>query len=232
MKNTTEEQMLQSISDTIINPLVSAAVKEKGENPLENTNQYEKRLREQLKTPLKQLQERLQAAVRSLIDRGQWPQDNRYQNVKKAFQDEQQMISSMSEGKTLQNLFNFTAEELTNFYLIGLDLFHQTHYEDASNVFLLLTQLNPLIGNFWSGLALSEEKRGELQDASNAYLFAAGLEEETLAPHIDAIRCLLLLKQEQEAKRILQIAQERVKTEESLKKFKPEIDKLSKLIKD
>lgn len=139
--------------------------------------------------------------------------------------------NEIEQCKTLQDLFHFTNEELSNFYTTGVQLYNQSHYEDASNIFLLLTQLNPLISSSWSSLALAEEKRGELQDAVHAYLIAAGLEENTLTLYMDAIRCLLLLKKTEEAKRIIEIASHRAETEELLKKSKNELNEFIQQIK-
>jgi type III secretion system low calcium response chaperone LcrH/SycD len=224
VKIITDEEMIQHAEDTLITPLVLAAADERTKTELENRNHYINRLKEQLKGSFRELQTRLKTAVQHLINQGLWPlPDERYQAAMELFCDETKLKEKINQGKFLQEILHFTNEEIANFYVEAVELFHRAHYQDACHVFLLLTQFNPMISHFWTGLALSEEKCGELQEAFNAYLFAAGLAEDTLVPYMDAARCLILLNRKEDAKKLLQEAYHRAEAEEQLASFKKDI---------
>lgn len=220
MRKRTHPDLIHSIID----PLVAAAVEEKPKTSLETDAHYTKRLQEQLKHSFKQFQSRLQSAVKFLTKHGKWPQDARHRKAWEVLNDHEKWNRELNQGKTLQELLHFSDEELQDFYSEAWELHQHSRYEDASHIFLLLTQLNPKVGAFWFALAVSEEMRGELPDALNAYLLAAELEFHTLDPYVQAARCLLISNRKEDARKVLSVAVERADVEADLKIFKKQVE--------
>ena len=71
-----------------------------------------------------------------------------------------------------------------------------------------------------------EEQCGNLADAKFSYLFAAELEEASLAPYLHAAKCLLKLDQAQEAITVLNRAMERIKDNPLLENWKPKVEEM------
>ena len=135
------------------------------------------------------------------------------------------------KGKTLQELVPFSDEELVNFHQEGAERFNKGLYDDACDIFLFLTQVNPKVGSFWYGLGMAEEKANHIQNALNAFILAAELETSTLVPYLHAATCFLSLDKVKEAKEFLQHALERTKEEHDLLKDKHLVEKMLRSIK-
>jgi type III secretion system low calcium response chaperone LcrH/SycD len=223
-------QYEQAVFHNIIEPVVDAAVKERPKISLETDPHFNKRLKEQLKHSFKQFQHRLHAAIKLLAKHGTWPADEQHQKAWEILKDHKICSTKLEQGETLQEVLHFSDKELQNIYAEGWELQKHLRHEDASNIFLLLTLLNPKVGIFWLTLGIAEEMRGELQEALSAYLLAAELEFHTLDPYIHAARCLLILKRKDEAKKVLHDAIERAEEDAELKIFKKDIEHMLRSI--
>jgi len=210
----------------IIDPIVAQATDERPKTPLETDAHYAERLKKQLVQSLKHFQTRLQAAVKCLVDHHKWPKSVHREKILDLWQDQETWNNEIAKGKVLQEMIHCTDHELEVIYTLGFTLYNQAKYEDAGNIFLFLTQLNPKVGAFWSALGTAEERLGELKDAANAYLLAAELEFDTLSPYLHAAKCLLKLGRANDAKKVLQVAIDRSETESDLKKYQKDAEQM------
>lgn len=217
MKKSKKSDCEEQLQKQFIEPLVEAAVQEKPLQNLESPAHFQERLQHQITDALHTFQERFQAAIGILKNKGEWPEI--------AFPEELPPPST-----PLQEVFHLSDENLQAVYQEGWNCHQRGAYEEAANLFLLLTQLNPKIGAFWSALGAAEEKRGAIESAAHAYLFACELEQQTVAPYLHAAKCLVHLNRREKAEQVLQRALERSDQEPPLKVFKKFIEKMQQLI--
>lgn len=227
MKETKYEKELD---EKVIHPIAEAAAKERANRTLETDAHFSARLRKQMHHSLHELKKHFQHGITILKKHKKWPQDERFEKVAEFLHDESKLNEEISQGKTIQELMQLTDEELVTFYTDGWESYQRESYKEAADVFLFLSIINPKVGSFWSALGAAEEKQGKLQDAVNAYIFAAELETQTLSPYIHGAKCLFLLHKNEEAKKVLHRAIERAEEEPHLKEYKKTAEQMLKLI--
>ncbi len=212
MKNKYEKKII----DTLIKPLVHAAAEERPKNQLESQKHYAHRLQSQLTKALHDFEKRLKAGVSALDQHKKWPHDERLNKVALLLKDKHDLEMQSEQPKTLQEILEFSDEELVDFYAVGKESYERANYQEAGNIFVLLTQLNPKVGSFWSALGAAEEMNGDIEGASHAYIFGSELEMKTLAPYLHGAQCLVKLNKLEEAKKLLNRAIQRGTEEQQL----------------
>lgn len=213
-----DTQYKKELDSYLIDPLVELAVRERPHQKLESDDHFRLRLKRKIHHSFNDFIKRFEAGIAALKNHKKWPHDERFKKASELLHDKGKLEEQIQQNKTLQEILHFTDQELASFYADGWEYYHQKHYVEASHIFLLLSQLNPKVGAFWSALGAAEEGRHELQDAMHAYLLAAELETHTLAPYLHGAKCLLLLNQKDEAKTVLKRAIERGTQETDLLK--------------
>lgn len=213
MKNKYEKE----ITKHLIDPLVTAVEQEKGPSEFESAKHYHKRLKKQVIQSLHGFQERTQAGVAILEEQKKWPHDDRLETMTALLHDQRKLAEQMNQGKTLQQVLEFSDQELADFYTVGLENYQHGQYHNAGSIFMLLTQLNPYVGSFWLALGGAEEMDHDIQGAAYAYIFGSELEMQTLAPYLRGAQCLLQLNKVEEAKKLLHRAIARAGEEIALK---------------
>lgn len=221
----------KKIYQNLVDPIIEIAAEERPNRDLESNAHYKARLTKQVHRSFDEFRKRFESGLKLLLQDKNWSDDNRLKKLVEILQDRARWEVEISQGKTIQEIFQFSDEELAIFYTNGWKIFHEGSYEDASHIFLFLTQLNPKVGAFWSALGGAEEKRGELKDAMQAYIFASELETQTLSPYLHGARCLLSLGKAEEAKAVLCRAIERIEQEPHLNEYKEVAEKMLAQIK-
>jgi len=222
-----EKEMYQCLVD----PIIEAAAQERPHRELESDAHYKARLTKQIHHSFSDFKKRFKDGIKLLIQHKKWPHDDRFKKAAELLHDRAKWEAEISHGKTLQEIVQFSDQELATFYTEGWESYNRGAYDDASHIFLFLTQLNPKVGGFWSALGAAEEKKGDIQGAMNAYIFGAELETQTLAPYLHGAKCLLLLNKVEEAKAVLHRAIERAEEEHHLNKYKHTAEQMLKAIK-
>jgi type III secretion system low calcium response chaperone LcrH/SycD len=219
------------VNTYLIDPLVRAAVKERPHNSLESDKHFTDRLKKQLNRSLHDLQKRVKAGIALLEKHKKWPHDERLKKAAELLVDPSGSEERISHAECLQKIIGITDLEMTDFYTEGWDSHQRGAYQEAGNIFLLLTQLNPKVGSFWSALGAAEEKVGDTEGAAQAYIFGAEFELGTLAPYLHGAKCLLQLNKTSEARKVLERAIERAKEEPKLKEHLPIAEQMLRSIK-
>ena len=221
-----EKEMYQYLVD----PIVEAATQERPNKEHESDDHYKARLTKKIHHSFNEFKNRFKAGIKLLIQHKKWPHDDRFKKAEKLMQNHVEWDKEMSQGHTLQEILKFTDQELTTFYTEGWESHQRGAHEDASHIFLFLTQLNPKVGAFWSALGAAEEKLGDIKSAMQAYILASELETETLSPYLHGAKCLLLLNKIDKAKATLQRAIERAEKEPNLNEYKSIAEQMLKAI--
>lgn len=216
---------VKEINNLLIDPIVNAAAAERPNRALESDAQYTKRMKNQINESFLGFKKRFENGISILERDKKLPQDERLSKATKMLNSNKRWIE-MNQLSTLQQSVGFSDEELATFFEDGRSCYDKGAFDEASDVFLVLTQLNPTIGAFWTALGAAEEKKGEIEDAKNVYLIGAELESLTLAPYLHGAKCLLMLNQVEQAKFVLRRAIERAHEEEQLKPFLETAEKM------
>ena len=122
----------------------------------------------------------------------------------------------LSEGKTVQEILEFSSETMAKFYRAAYFLFEQKHYEDASNAFLFLATLNPYHHDYWLGLGMSTQLCHEYEAAIDAYELAALCDMSSPVPYFYLAKCLFAIHDRESALQALDLA---IETAADLEEF-------------
>lgn len=120
----------------------------------------------------------------------------------------------------LQKELKLTSETVLLFYRYGKDVYQKRHHEEAADVFLFLTALNPLVAPFWVSLGVAEEVNQRFDAAIMAYLMALDLDLENLTPALSVARCFQALHKPEQARVVLHEAIEQADNEAKHQEFK------------
>lgn len=112
----------------------------------------------------------------------------------------------VEDGKTFQEILEFSAEKMEKFYQHAKFLFDQSKYKEASEAFTFLTTLNPLIPNYWIGLGLSELSQEEYHGGLLAFAMAIMSDVANPLPHYYTALCYRALLQPESALLSLDLA--------------------------
>ncbi len=114
----------------------------------------------------------------------------------------------VSEGRTFQEILEYTQEKMDKFYEIARNLFAVEEYEKASDAFIFLTTLNPYMHSYWLGLGMTEQLKGDYQGALLAYSMAILTELDSPLPHYHSASCYIALNDKASAMNSLKAALE------------------------
>lgn len=232
MGNHAKNKFHAELDHILIDPLIETFSKERPPNNLETQKHFKLRMKHHLKDAHHKFESRLKSAIKVLEREHAWPSTEHFAHLIELLSDSTKWENEISKGKTLQEIIGFTNEDLARFYDIGNELFKRKSYDNASHIFLLLTQLNPAISAFWISLGASEEGCGELQNAIYAYVFGAELDENAIGTYLQIAKCFVLLNQREQAKEILLQTIERTKDFDHLKDIKSRSEIMLKALRE
>lgn len=192
----------------IIDPLVKQAVTERKGTHFESDAVFSAKLKENINKGFNLYLEGFEDAIHILEHKNLWIKDEKkLHSLKELLSDPHKLKQVVEqERKTLQEILDLSDHQLLDIFDEAQNSFGHHHYQQATNIFILLIHLNPLVSAFWAGLGACQEKLGDFQEAIFAYLFAAEFDEHSLASYLHAAKCYLMLKQHDEAKNILEKA--------------------------
>jgi hypothetical protein len=106
---------------------------------------------------------------------------------------------------SIQDEFGISDEDMVLFHECGSQFFERQEFENAADVFLVLTFFNALVPIFWASLGMAESKREDFEAAGLSYLMAAEIDEENLTWALSAAECYLKAGNAEIGHRILDI---------------------------
>jgi len=99
------------------------------------------------------------------------------------------LIKLIKEGKTFQQILEYSDETMDKFYKVGYESFEKQNYEKSAEIFTFLTTLNPTIFNYWLGLGMSEHMLEDDHAALLAYAMASMVDASNPIPHYHSASC-------------------------------------------
>lgn len=199
----------KTIEDIFIDPLVQVALDERPKSHLENEEHFTQRMKAQLIASFEKFQNILLEAINTLQQQGHKSIAERLQQFSEKSASMDYWKDEKRQNMSLQDHLGISDEEMISYYNVGNDLYHHGAFKEASHIFLLLIQLNQSVATFWMALGVAEDTMGHLENALQAYLFAAELDNASLAAYVQAAKCFYALHHPDHAQKVLQRALER-----------------------
>lgn len=88
-------------------------------------------------------------------------------------------------------------------YRVGSELFSKKLYQEASDVFFVMTQLNPYYANIWLSMGLCLQNQQLYRSALESYSIAILLGSKNPEPYLYSVECYLELKDKKLAQEML-----------------------------
>jgi len=108
-------------------------------------------------------------------------------------QDPEVLQEHLAEGRTFQEILEYSDETMEKFYHAAYNLFQNGLYHEAADAFVFLTTLNPYVHNFWLGLGMSEQRNEDYEAALVAYGMATMTDMDSPVPHYHSGHCYYLM---------------------------------------
>jgi type III secretion system low calcium response chaperone LcrH/SycD len=112
----------------------------------------------------------------------------------KRLKDPDFLRRELAEGKSLQEIFNYTDDAMAIFYKAAYNLFQAQSYKESSDAFFFLTNLNPYVSTYWLGLGMSEHLNSDYHAALIAYGMVSMIDAMDPLPHYHAASCYRALQ--------------------------------------
>lgn len=112
----------------------------------------------------------------------------------------------LAEGKTAQEIIEFSDEVMAKFYGAAYKLFEHKRYKDAANAFLFLATLNPYNHEYWLGLGMASQLSHDYEAAIDAYELAALSDITSPVPYFYLAKCLFAIHDRESALQALDLA--------------------------
>jgi tetratricopeptide (TPR) repeat protein len=109
--------------------------------------------------------------------------------------------TSESNNDIIQDTLGFSKETINDFYSIAFDLFKLQEYKEASQIFDILTFLNPLSYDNWFARGISLSKIPKHLEALSAFAMATLLKPQSPDPRIYVIDSYLALNRPEDAEK-------------------------------
>lgn len=126
--------------------------------------------------------------------------------IKKKLKNKEKLLEELAEGKTAQEIMEFSDDTLARFYEAAYRLFRANRHEDAANAFLFLVTMNPYNHDFWLGLGMSTQLLGDREAAMDAYEMAASCQIDNPVPYFYLAKCLFETHERESALQALDLA--------------------------
>jgi type III secretion system low calcium response chaperone LcrH/SycD len=135
-----------------------------------------------------------------------WKEFQLSPKVKKKLKNKKLLKKELSEGKTAQEIIEFSDATMAKFYGAAYQLFEHKRYKDAANAFLFLATLNPYNHEYWLGLGMATQMCQDYESAIDAYELAAISNLSSPVPYFYLAKCLFAIHDRESALQALDLA--------------------------
>jgi type III secretion system low calcium response chaperone LcrH/SycD len=127
-------------------------------------------------------------------------------------------IGQNIETHSMMSPHDFTNEDISLLYSLGINLYEQEDYTQATIIFQRLVLAKSHEKKFWMALGASLQMKKHYEDALTSWAIASLIQDEDPLPHFHAAECLLCIENEEQAKKALQEAKKRSESDLLLEK--------------
>lgn len=136
--------------------------------------------------------------------------------AKAKLKNQKLLEKELAEGKTAQEIMEFSDETMAKFYNAAYLLFEHKRYQDAANAFLFLATLNPHRHEYWLGLGMATQLSQDYESAIDAYELAALCDISSPVPYFYLAKCLFAIHDRESALQALNLA---IETADDLEEY-------------
>lgn len=154
---------------------------------------------------------------------------------KKHYAPSTKEMFSQFGNKTLQEECGYDGEMMGNIYDLAELLLHKREFENAADLFLFLTTLNPYVCWFWQGLGFAYQEQLKYEEALDSFKFAIRCNLYDLDCYEEAVRCCLNKRDVTEAFNILEFGLKLIENSDNsnnLEEFKKGLNKMKLFIQN
>ncbi|KIC76614.1 Low calcium response locus protein H [Neochlamydia sp. TUME1] len=126
--------------------------------------------------------------------------------VKMKLKNKKLLKKQLAQGKTAQQILEFSDETMVKFYGAAYRLFDHRRYVEAAQAFLFLVTLNPYNHEYWVGLGMCSQLNKDYEAAIDAYEMAAICRIDNPVPYFYLAKCLFALHDRESALQALDLA--------------------------
>lgn len=153
--------------------------------------------------------------------------------AKAKFNDQKQILKLLADGKTPQQLVEFSDELMAKMYHVAYLLFEKKRYQDAADAFLFLSTLNSQNHDYWLGLGMATQMCHLYEEAIDAYELAALCDIASPVPYFYLAKCLFAIHDRKNALEALELAIETAGDQEEFAELKNQAEHAKEvLLKD
>ena len=131
-----------------------------------------------------------------------------------------------------QEAMGINDEILESMYGFAYSLYYSGNYEQGSNAFKMLIQLNPYLPKHYLGLAACLHMAKNFDEAAGNYLMAAYHDKESPLPYYYASDCYLKMDKPAVAWMMLELAKKRMETTHQYDKMKDQLEANLEAVKE
>lgn len=193
----------QSFESDVVEGLVHEMAKQRVPSPYEKEEHFLGRTKESLLTSFDQYEKQLEKGMELLVDSGRCERLRDPSLWQPMIQDKEKVVTALRGGTSMKEQLQLSSEEIMSCYEVATDYYNRKSFEESSAICCVLLLWDSMVPAFWFGLGLSEEALARHDSAVVAYTMAAELSEDDLHPYLLAARCLIHLKRNTQAKRVL-----------------------------
>lgn len=150
--------------------------------------------------------------------------------IRDKLKQKEALHESLIEGKSAQEILEFSDETMGKFYQAAHGLLEQNRYEDATNAFIFLVTLNPLHPEYWMGLGAALHFTHDYEAAIDAYEIAAIYDLENPIPYFYLAKCLFAIHDRTAAMQALDLAIEYAKDKQEHSTLRQEAIKAKEIL--
>jgi type III secretion system low calcium response chaperone LcrH/SycD len=150
--------------------------------------------------------------------------------VKTKLKNKTLLKKQLAEGKTAQEIMEFSDKTMFKFYQAAYHLMEHRRYTDASNAFLFLVTLNPYHPDYWLGLGMTAQLTQDYETAIDAYEMAAACQLENPTPYFYLAKCLFAMHDRKSAMLALDLAIDYAAFDERFADIKHEAEKAKEIL--
>lgn len=157
--------------------------------------------------------------------------EKRVRKLNDMIENPEEAEAFIKKGILFQEAFGFSEEQMREFYHFARRLCEEERFQDASDVFLVLTALNPYVCHFWLGLGLCDKIAQNYDVALFDYSMAVAVDRENPYPYYNIADCYKRLGEENISREFIDLCIDRCGEEESYIALVEEAKKFRERIK-
>lgn len=121
----------------------------------------------------------------------------RVKNLNEMIKNPDHAQKFIESGILFQEAFGFSDKQMHDFYHFARRLCEEERFQDASDVFLVLTALNPYVCHFWLGLGLCHKIERNYKRALFDYSMGMAVDRENPYTYYNIADCYFCLGEKQ-----------------------------------